>query len=205
MNIFYNFICFIEKSYHCKKYNPCHNSMHATEVMMSMMIFLSLLDESTCEMISNLQIFTAFISSIIHDVDHPENNNAFEINTQSDLSLLSILYNDQSILEYHHLQYIFNELEWEEQTKKEFRKQRIDSVLATDLSISYIKQLKVLRESHLEYVFKSTIKMSHLSHVTKPLNQHKKWTNSITNKFHNQGDKEIACMLDVTPLCNRIY
>jgi len=40
-----------------------------------------------------------FISSAAHDVDHPGNNNIYEIKTKSKLATL---YNDQAVLENHH-------------------------------------------------------------------------------------------------------
>lgn len=40
-----------------------------------------------------------FIASAAHDVDHPGNNNIYEVKTRSKLA---ILYNDQSVLENHH-------------------------------------------------------------------------------------------------------
>ena len=209
---FFKFIDKIELSYHSD--NPYHNKMHATEVMMATMMFLDCLETTIKTMMSPQQIFSAFLSAIIHDVDHPGNNNAFEINTESDKS---ILYSDQSVLEFHHLQFAFKCLKndqynftekWEKEQKKNFRKQCVYSVLATDLSkhfdtIAHIKTLKFVKDEDLEYVFKSIIKMSDLSHVSKPLNQHKAWTKRITQEFHNQGDKEILNGLDVSPLCNK--
>ena len=127
-----------------------------------------------------------------------------------------------TVLEYHHLQYAFREMRkeelqfterWDKAKTKEFRRQCVYSVLATDLSevfsiifdshhdallrntlcdqnvatISKIKQLKNLGESDLMWVFKAIIKMSDLSHVTKPLEQHQTWTNRITSEFYKQG------------------
>eukprot|EP01083_Nonionella_stella_P177278 622615_1 len=209
---FYHFISYIESCYSCD--NPYHNRMHATEVMLATMIFVECLDPTVRAMMTTQQIFCAFIAAIIHDVDHPGNNNAFEINSESDLS---VLYSDESVLEFHHLHVAFSALKreanhftrgWDKARWKEFRKQCIYSVLATDLSkhfgtIAHIKQLKIIKESDLEYVFKSIIKMSDLSHVTKPLRQHRVWTKKITQEFHRQGDKEASHGMDVSPLCNK--
>jgi hypothetical protein len=49
--------------------------------------------------ISSFDLASLFISSAAHDVDHPGNNNVFEIKTKSKLATL---YNDVSVLESHH-------------------------------------------------------------------------------------------------------
>ena len=46
-----------------------------------------------------IDLLTLFVSSAAHDVDHPGNNNVFEIKTKSKLATL---YNDVSVLESHH-------------------------------------------------------------------------------------------------------
>lgn len=46
----------------------------------------------------------AYVSSAIHDYEHPGINNPFLINTKSDLA---ILYNDKSPLENHHVSATF--------------------------------------------------------------------------------------------------
>lgn len=51
-----------------------------------------------CNM-TDLDIFLTIISGAAHDMDHPGTNNVFEMKNRSKLSLL---YNDQSVLENHH-------------------------------------------------------------------------------------------------------
>jgi len=91
---------------------------------------------------------------------------------------------------------------------KTFRKQCVYSVLATDLTkhfdtIAHIKTVKMVTSAELEYVFKAVLKMADLSHVAKPLPQHKQWSMLITQEFHSQGDQEVQHGLDISPLCNR--
>jgi cAMP-specific phosphodiesterase 4 len=59
----------------------------------------------TCEVYNKAcfqmkQFIIGIIASAVHDVDHPGNNNPFEVATQS---RLAILYNDKSVLENHHI------------------------------------------------------------------------------------------------------
>jgi len=46
----------------------------------------------------------SLIAATIHDVDHPGRGNAFLINTRQSLS---VLYNDTSVLENHHVALAF--------------------------------------------------------------------------------------------------
>ena len=53
---------------------------------------------------SNLEMFAALVAAAVHDVDHPGVTNQFLIETGDDLALL---YNDNSVLENHHLAVAF--------------------------------------------------------------------------------------------------
>ncbi len=49
---------------------------------------------------SRKEIFGIILAAIIHDFDHPGLNNAFMINSRSDIA---IRYNDVSVLENYHI------------------------------------------------------------------------------------------------------
>ena len=50
------------------------------------------------------QVMSAILASSIHDVDHPGVTNQYLVNTSSELA---IIYNDESVLENHHLAVAF--------------------------------------------------------------------------------------------------
>merc|ERR1712203_704109 len=102
-----------------------------------------------------LEIMSALFAAAIHDVDHPGLTNQFLINTSSELALM---YNDESVLENHHLAVAFKLLQPKEcdifvsfnkKQRQTIRKMSIDMVLATDMSkhMSLLADLKTMVES----------------------------------------------------------
>ena len=115
------------------------------------MLFIFLLKS----VFTDLEIFAAVLSAAIHDVDHPGLTNQYLINTGSELALM---YNDESVLENHHLAVAFKILQHESRdilcnlTRKQrqiIRKMVIDMVLATDMSkhMSLLAELKTMVET----------------------------------------------------------
>lgn len=84
------FLSVIEDGYDAR--NPYHNSIHAADVVQTLNYFITTggLDRYATE----LDIFASLVAAIIHDYEHPGLNNAFHINTQSELA---IRYNDKSV------------------------------------------------------------------------------------------------------------
>jgi cAMP-specific phosphodiesterase 4 len=100
-------------------------------------------------------MFAAVFAAAIHDVDHPGLTNQYLINSGSEIALM---YNDESVLENHHLAVAFKILQNESRDifqnlqKKQrqiIRKMAIDMVLATDMSkhMSLLAELKTMVET----------------------------------------------------------
>ncbi|CAF2097831.1 unnamed protein product [Rotaria magnacalcarata] len=203
---------------------PYHNKAHGADVCQSMHVLLnaSALDGVFTE----LEIMSAIFASAVHDVDHPGVTNQFLINTKSDLALM---YNDESVLENHHLAVAFKLLQADERNIfshltakqiKTLRKMVIDMVLATDMSkhMQLLADLKTMVESKkvtgnniimLEsyddriQVLQNMIHCADLSNPTKPLDIYIKWTDRIMEEFWRQGDKERDLGLEVSPMCDK--
>ena len=86
--------------------NPYHNCIHATDVLLATNFILN--SKALEDVFSSLEIFAALFAAIIHDVGHPGRTNPYLVNTKHELALL---YNDNSVLENHHLAVAFKTME----------------------------------------------------------------------------------------------
>ena len=86
----------------CSQDIPYHNHLHAADVTQSTHILLS--SAALEEVFTPLEVLSAILASSIHDVDHPGVTNQYLVSTSSELA---IIYNDESVLENHHLAVAF--------------------------------------------------------------------------------------------------
>lgn len=210
-----SFLLQIERLYHD---NPYHNHIHAVDVVHCVHWFLL-----KCGLSGYLKehiLMAAILASAIHDVDHPGLNNAFQINTQSDLA---ILYSDRSVLENHHLATAFRLLSLPQfnflsgtskEVFREIREVMIEMVLATDMSMhshflskwkSRIKgeELKFSDRNDVILILQIAMKCSDISNVAKPWDLNNLWVDRVTEEFFSQGDRERELHMSVSPLCDR--
>jgi cAMP-specific phosphodiesterase 4 len=135
---------------HHYKENPYHNQIHAADVAQSIHVLIS--TPALDAIFSEMDYFAAIFAAAIHDVDHPGFTNQYLINTNSELA---IMYNDESVLEQHHLAIAFKLLQdsncdflahWTRKQRQCFRKMVIEMVLATDMSkhMSLLADLKTM-------------------------------------------------------------
>merc|ERR1712223_196800 len=124
---------------------PYHNSSHAADVTLSMNTLLN--SQALESVFTPLEVMTAVFSAAIHDVDHPGLTNQYLINTSSELALM---YNDESVLENHHLAVAFKLLQNPEcdifvnltrKQKQTLRKMVIDMVSIGHMMIIFIPML----------------------------------------------------------------
>ncbi|KAK0393047.1 hypothetical protein QR680_000032 [Steinernema hermaphroditum] len=209
---------------HHYRENPYHNQIHAADVAQSMHVLIS--SPALKDVFTDLEILAAIMAGAMHDVDHPGFTNQYLINSNSELA---IMYNDESVLEQHHLAVAFKLLQesncdflsgFSKKQRQTFRKIVIDMVLATDMSkhMSLLADLKTMVEakkvsgSHaLELdkyndriqVLQSMIHLADLSNPTKPIELYRCWNERICEEYWRQGDREKDLGLEISPMCDR--
>ncbi|XP_076814611.1 3',5'-cyclic-AMP phosphodiesterase-like isoform X10 [Clavelina lepadiformis] len=203
---------------------PYHNSLHSADVAQSVHILLS--SDALDSVFSELEILAALIASAMHDVDHPGLNNQYQCNNSSELALM---YNDESVLENHHLAVGFKLMQqdqcdlFDHFTQKQWQSLRkivIDMVLATDMSkhMTLLASLKTMVETKKVassgvlmldnytdrvQVLQNLMHCADLSNPAKPIEMYKKWNERIMDEYWMQGDVERAAGLEISPMCDR--
>ncbi|XP_059588214.1 cAMP-specific 3',5'-cyclic phosphodiesterase 4A isoform X3 [Alligator mississippiensis] len=216
------YVMTLEDHYHADV--AYHNSLHAADVTQSTHVLLS--TPALDAVFTDLEILAALFAAAIHDVDHPGVSNQFLINTNSELALM---YNDESVLENHHLAVGFKLLQEEncdifqnlsKRQRQTLRKMVIDMVLATDMSkhMSLLADLKTMVETKKVtssgvllldnytdriQVLRNMVHCADLSNPTKPLELYRQWTDRIMEEFFRQGDKERERGMEISPMCDK--
>ncbi|XP_042883288.1 cAMP-specific 3',5'-cyclic phosphodiesterase 4C-like isoform X1 [Penaeus japonicus] len=219
---FITFMMTLEEHY--LKDVPYHNSLHAADVTQSTHVLLN--SPALESVFTSLEILAAIFAAAIHDVDHPGLTNQYLINSSSELALM---YNDESVLENHHLAVAFKLLQNEDcdifanlgkKQRQTLRKMVIDMVLATDMSkhMSLLADLKTMVETKKVagsgvllldnytdriQVLQNMVHCADLSNPTKPLELYRHWVSSIMEEFFQQGDREREQGMDISPMCDR--
>lgn len=209
---------------HYVKDNPYHNHLHAADVTQSTHILLN--SPNLDSVFTPLETLSAIFASCIHDIDHPGLTNQYLINSSSELALM---YNDESVLENHHLAVSFKLLQNQDcdilanmsaKQRQTMRKMVIDMVLATDMSkhMSLLADLKTMVETKKVagsgvllldnyndriQVLQNMVHCSDLSNPTKPLDIYRQWVDRIMEEFFRQGDQERAAGMEISPMCDR--
>ncbi|KAK2833275.1 hypothetical protein Q5P01_017164 [Channa striata] len=222
VDTFVTYVMTLEDHYHANV--AYHNSLHAADVTQSTHVLLS--TPALDAVFTDLEILAALFAAAIHDVDHPGVSNQFLINTNSELALM---YNDESVLENHHLAVGFKLLHEEncdifqnltKRQRQSLRKLVIDMVLATDMSkhMSLLADLKTMVETKkvtssgvllLDHytdriqVLRNMVHCADLSNPTKPLGVYRQWTERIMEEFFRQGDKERERGMEISPMCDK--
>ncbi|XP_032884198.1 cAMP-specific 3',5'-cyclic phosphodiesterase 4B isoform X1 [Amblyraja radiata] len=222
VDTFVTYIMTLEDHYHGDV--AYHNSLHAADVAQSTHILLS--TPALDAVFTDLEILAAIFAAAIHDADHPGVSNQFLINTNSELALM---YNDESVLENHHLAVGFKLLQedscdiFQNLTKKQrqmLRKMVIEIVLATDMSkhMTLLADLKTMVETkkvtssgvlQLDnytdriQVLRNMVHCADLSNPTKSLELYRQWTDRIMDEFFHQGDKERERGMEISPMCDK--
>jgi hypothetical protein len=227
---FYNIIKYNKYEKWCKKIaegyiksNPYHTDLHAADITHTCLIYLKIGKVNKICKLSKNSKCALFLSCICHDYKHPGVNNNFLKETKNKIA---IKYNDISILENMHIAKTFklindpnNEYnifqDLDNNTYKQFRKEMISCVLATDMTfhndiLQFLKNLKKNESSNetedkkdkneYQNYMNVLIHSADISNPTKPFYIYFQWAELVIKEFYDQGDKEkklnIPCSCD---------
>ncbi|KAM3141805.1 hypothetical protein pb186bvf_006127 [Paramecium bursaria] len=207
---FFQFLVILEDRYNYRK-NPYHNYEHGFTVAHACfyMIKNKLLDRY----LDTTEQFAALLSSLCHDVDHTGRTNGFEV---ARMSKLAIRYNDESVLENHHVSMTFkiiqkdkynilNNLSQEQFIK--VRKFMVTNILATDMKKHFeimglmdlkYKSEELTREEDKKLISGFIVHACDLTQATKVFRISSQWSQRIQNEFDNQVEEERLLSLPVT-------
>lgn len=192
--------------------HPYHNNQHAANVL-QMMFKLITSTGIYPDIIDSIGMLSCIIAAVVHDLEHTGLTNEFLIAT---MHPLAIRHNDASPQEQHHVsrasvlmcesQYAFiGEDLW-----RMVRRAVIPMVLATDMKrhFSVMSEFETgscgrIDKSMGNITQQMLIKISDMSHLTAPWNEHRLWVEKLEREYFLQGDAEVALGLVVTPFMKR--
>lgn len=213
--------------------NPYHSDLHGLDICQTVNSYFRNSDIEKILHLTEMDIFSIIVASLVHDLGHPGLTNNYQINSFSDLA---VTYNDKSILENYHISETFKIIKNEDsnifsnfnnENFKLIRKRIIESIFATDMIYhakinSTIKNLIETKEiskgnkidtlidvtsktlfDDQQNVINFIVHTADLSHNSKEFEISKKWTYLLMDEFWNQGDTEKKLNLPISMFCDR--
>ncbi|OQR93888.1 3'5'-cyclic nucleotide phosphodiesterase [Achlya hypogyna] len=195
--------------------NPYHNFYHGFQVMHAAHIQMKLFAR---KLLPSLDIFSVLIAALCHDVDHPGNNNDFEVKCVSSIALT---HNDDAVLERHHCRVTFIILNTpstnilEKLSPEGFRQVRrniIRCIMATDMT-NHFPQVKVIENmsraqwtepSNRLFLMESIVHSCDLSAQALPFKLALRWGERALDEFQNQAKEELDMQLPVAPFMENL-
>ncbi|VUZ50716.1 unnamed protein product, partial [Hymenolepis diminuta] len=127
----------------------------------------------------------------------------------------ALLYNDRGVLENHHISAAYRVTQLPAFNIfvnvprcqfQDIRRLVIEMVLNTDMSLHFSqiktvnKLIKLPEPIERPKTYSLILHAADISHPTKSWKLHEKWTHMLVEEFFNQGDRETARGLPVSPL-----
>jgi len=202
-----------------KATNPYHNCIHALDVVLNANYFMR--HTKIKELITPLDILAVILASAIHDHEHPGLNNNFLMATKHEYA---IRYNDQSVLESHHiasswrllLQDDYNFLRALSRDQYiELRDTVIQLVLGTDMKFHFEHFTKFktkcssdafvpgCERSDVKFLLSIAVHTGDIANPAKPQSMCLRWTELVMEEFFRQGDLENEMGLPISPFYDR--
>lgn len=191
-----------------------HNFKHAFSVTH---ITYLILRGGAANCLTSYDILVALISALCHDLDHPGNNNSFEVATKSEIALT---HSGDAVLERHHssmthrLLYqpennIIENLSRQEQI--DFHALITDTIMATDMAghFCHVETLEISAKTNPHFDVNDAnsrrILLGHIIHSADLSGQVLipelafKWGDLIIEEFIHQSNEEKRLNLPITP------
>ena len=202
-----------------KAENPYHNSVHALDVALNTNYFCR--QKLVSDLITPLDRLAAIVAAAIHDFQHPGLNNHFLAATKHEYA---ITYNDQSVLESHHVASAWKVLleddcnflkNLSKDQYLEFRDTVIQLVLGTDMKFHfehYTKfKTKVQSDTFVPGCEREDVKfllsvVMHTADIANPAKRNAvcvQWTELVMEEFFRQGDLEAKLGMPISPFYDR--
>jgi len=199
--------------------NPYHNAVHALDVLLNTNYFLR--QEALQALTTPLDRLAALLAAMIHDFQHPGLNNVFLQATKHELA---VTYNDNSVLESHHVASAWKVLMEDDcnflkglsrEQYLEVRDTVIQLVLGTDMKFHfehYTKfKTKVTSETFQPGCEREDVKFllsvaMHTGDIANPAKPQKiclQWTELVMEEFFRQGDLEAKLGMPISPFYDR--
>lgn len=206
------FILGAHSMYHSS--NSFHNFKHGWSVMH---ITYRIICAGVGLYLTDLDILGVLIAALCHDLDHPGNNNAFEVAIRSELA---ILHSDDSVLERHHASMVHKLLSNPEcnifenlssQTQAEMRQMITDTILATDMTVHFFHvqhledrvkcspPFEIDKQASRRKLLGHVVHAADLSGQVFDLPLALKWGDGCIKEFRKQSQREQALGLPLTP------
>lgn len=210
---------------------PFHTFRHAFAVLQQAFVFLRTA-AGLAERLRPLEVAALLFSCLCHDMGHPGQNNAHQVNAETPLA---VRYNDQSVLENWHCSLAFETVRCPEcdilsalppERRRQFRQTAVALIMATDVSkhkahYTALSDTLAAREKEGQgqwsgiqlidwddekqrlMVLQNLMMMADISNETRAFSLSKQWAPLVVEEFCRQGDIEKREKLPFTKMCDR--
>lgn len=218
------FLLLAEDNYSSESIAPYHNRIHAADVVQTVFVMMTTMGFSP--FFDAMDLLVGVLAAVIHDVGHDGKSNNFHIDTRDEIAML---YNDRSLLENYALTTSFRLLADVQkgsdmlsglcrEQRQIFRKEIVDMVLCTDMSVHY-QVCEKYREANAKHGIEPeswhsdetamcslralVLHSCDISNLAKPFNLSTQWTTRCLQEMFVEGDAARAEGIAVSPLCDR--
>jgi hypothetical protein len=210
----------VTKGYYSQ--NPFHNAIHAADVVQSLYALIDWLnaDHRESPVVAGQDLLASLLAAAVHDFEHPGFNNQFLVRTKHKMA---IRYNDNSILENHHIASAFAVMlsmksdplaNLTESQYSHVRRRMIAMVLATDIGLHFTElsffKTKMNSKDFLsgkgenrQTLLNILLHAADISNPSRPESIYFAWVPLIMEEFFRQGDVEKSQNLPMSMFYDR--